>query len=373
MGSGSINLPVSGGGTSDAFFDNGNISGSFTIDWSKGNYQRITLTGNANMTAMAGISAAGAKALQVVQGGAGGYTLAYPPAVAWPSQTPPTLTTTFGRYDNLIFLSDGITISGNQVENYKPYNPNFRPSDISGLILWLDGADASSMTASGGGTPVNGNTISQWNDKSGQGHNAVQATTLNQFTYNTAVANGHSALTCANPNLMTLSGAASGTFLNTGVGFTYVLVMKRATLPGTPYFGRMFNPVDQNGHYMNLVLEDDNDGKSDSWQFADDGSGNWAIGGFTPFGGALNIVTLQYNGTGSTSTSNFALGLNGSPVVIGAGTAAGSGGTQAIGGISTTSSAANFNGIFYEICIYNNDISSGDLASLITYLQNKWA
>jgi hypothetical protein len=50
----------------------------------------------------------------------------------------------------------------------QPRSRIFQPSDISGLALWLDGADRTSMTFSG-------STISQWNDKSANGYNATVA------------------------------------------------------------------------------------------------------------------------------------------------------------------------------------------------------
>ncbi|MFM6604596.1 MAG: hypothetical protein ACKPH3_11045 [Dolichospermum sp.] len=50
------------------------------------------------------------------------------------------------------------------------------PAQIS-TDLWLDAADSSTIT-------LNGSTVSQWNDKSGNGRNATQATAANQPAYN---------------------------------------------------------------------------------------------------------------------------------------------------------------------------------------------
>ena len=65
----------------------------------------------------------------------------------------------------------------------------WRPSAIprSQLALWLDAEDSSSIT-------LNGSTVSQWNDKSGNGRNVAQATAANQPTYNTTTFNGKPAL-----------------------------------------------------------------------------------------------------------------------------------------------------------------------------------
>ncbi len=53
--------------------------------------------------------------------------------------------------------------------------PSWTPAQIA-TALWLDAADTSTIT-------LNGSTVSQWNDKSGNGRNAVQNTAINQPTY----------------------------------------------------------------------------------------------------------------------------------------------------------------------------------------------
>jgi len=60
---------------------------------------------------------------------------------------------------------------------------NWTPAELPNLALWLDAADASTIT-------LNGSTVSQWNDKSGNGRNATQATAANQPTYTASGLNG---------------------------------------------------------------------------------------------------------------------------------------------------------------------------------------
>lgn len=56
----------------------------------------------------------------------------------------------------------------------------WRPDELgSSLALWLDAEDTASIT-------LNGSTVSQWADKSGNGRNATQATAANQPTYTAA-------------------------------------------------------------------------------------------------------------------------------------------------------------------------------------------
>ncbi|MFM6669887.1 MAG: hypothetical protein ACKPJO_07110 [Dolichospermum sp.] len=66
-------------------------------------------------------------------------------------------------------------------------NQLWTPSQIS-TALWLDADDANTIT-------LNGSTVSQWNDKSGNGRNATQATASNQPTYTTNGLNGKPVLT----------------------------------------------------------------------------------------------------------------------------------------------------------------------------------
>jgi hypothetical protein len=58
----------------------------------------------------------------------------------------------------------------------------WNPSMIS-TELWLDAADAGTITESGG-------AVSQWNDKSGNARHAIQTTSGNRPTVSTAVLNG---------------------------------------------------------------------------------------------------------------------------------------------------------------------------------------
>jgi hypothetical protein len=75
----------------------------------------------------------------------------------------------------------------------------FSPLDLS-PALWLDAADTSTITASGG-------SVSQWNDKSGNGRNVTQATGLNQPTTGSATQNGLNVLSFDGSNDSLVSAA----------------------------------------------------------------------------------------------------------------------------------------------------------------------
>lgn len=69
----------------------------------------------------------------------------------------------------------------------RPLASGFSPRQIPDLGLWLDASDASTFT-------LNGSTVSEWRDKSGNGKHAAQATAADQPTYATNVVNGRSAV-----------------------------------------------------------------------------------------------------------------------------------------------------------------------------------
>jgi hypothetical protein len=98
-----------------------------------------------------------------------------------------------------------------------PYNPSFgtllledvdfEPTQIENLTLWLDAADASTVTSVAG-------AISQWSDKSGNGNHATQATGSVQPSYegSNTIANGNPAIVwpdTANQTFLFLPGAVS--------------------------------------------------------------------------------------------------------------------------------------------------------------------
>lgn len=80
----------------------------------------------------------------------------------------------------------------------------------SALGLWLDAADASTIT-------LNGSTVSQWNDKSGRGFDLTQPTAANQPTYSatglnslpTVSSDGSDSLSRSNVDLLRNVGQAT--------------------------------------------------------------------------------------------------------------------------------------------------------------------
>ena len=87
----------------------------------------------------------------------------------------------------------------------------FSPTDISGLQLWLDADDSETIT-------LNGSTVSQWDDKSGNGYNVSQGTASYQPTYTASALNSKSVVSfdgsndvLRNNSVTPVSGSSSRT------------------------------------------------------------------------------------------------------------------------------------------------------------------
>lgn len=73
------------------------------------------------------------------------------------------------------------------VKGLIPSDGDFSPADLPSFVLWLDASDTSTITDSSG-------FVSQWDDKSGEGNNVVQATGADQPFTGATSQNGLNAL-----------------------------------------------------------------------------------------------------------------------------------------------------------------------------------
>jgi hypothetical protein len=142
-----------------------------------------------------------------------------------------TLTTAYGTfyfqgyiYEIIVYLTELTSSQRQQVERYlskkwgvsltsslpnshpfysiTPGLRTFRPIDIDGCALWLDAADATTLTLSS-------SNVTQWNDKSGNAYHAVGYN--NTATYNATGLNSKPALTFSSTKSM-VAPVPAGTF-----------------------------------------------------------------------------------------------------------------------------------------------------------------
>lgn len=83
-------------------------SGTVAVDCNTAAYYTLTLTGNVTTLSLTNVPAsprAFSLTLEVIQGGSGSYTIAWPGSVKWPAGVAPTLTTTVGKADVITLVT----------------------------------------------------------------------------------------------------------------------------------------------------------------------------------------------------------------------------------------------------------------------------
>lgn len=90
----------------DAEVDNGNSGTTDIINWTKGNKQKSTLTGNCTFTFVPPGGACNL-ILRLIQDSTGSRTVTWPKNIRWPARTEPAITTTGGAIDLISFFFDG--------------------------------------------------------------------------------------------------------------------------------------------------------------------------------------------------------------------------------------------------------------------------
>ena len=105
---------------------------------------------------------------------------------------------------------------------FQPPTPTgLTPPITTGLILWLDASDASTITTSGG-------RVTQWNDKSGWGNHATAETTNAPIV---GTFHGRTVMQCGGTNFMVLTTPIAG-----GTSTIFAVVYKNAVANGGMYF-----------------------------------------------------------------------------------------------------------------------------------------
>jgi hypothetical protein len=88
-------------------------NGATSINLDAAAYYVVTMTGNVTSLSFSAVPAspqAFAVTMEIVQGGAGSYTITWPGSIKWPSNVAPVLTTTVGKIDVVTLVTrDGGT------------------------------------------------------------------------------------------------------------------------------------------------------------------------------------------------------------------------------------------------------------------------
>jgi hypothetical protein len=227
-------------------------------------------------------------------------------------------------------------------------NPHrfFDPAKISGLAVWLDASDASTLfnATSGGSLPANNASVARWEDKSGNGRHFTKAT-ANQPTRVTSAVNSKDAVRFVGAQYIPRTG---GTF---GAADIVDVFFVSQTADST---------------YVFLASSSNTDRYLDATQ---SGSGSG------PQSNGVTVTSYRVNGAGVTATRGALLTARGSSTNV----------LSVLGIAATGADWANFelnyragfgfdvsDGYACELLIYSSSVSTADRNAIESYLGNKW-
>lgn len=256
----------------------------------------------------------------------------------------------------------------------------WNPSMLS-TALWLDAADASTITESGG-------AVSQWDDKSGNSRNATQSTAGNRPVYQLSAQNGLNAVrfTAASSHFLTAGSTSTWNFLHNGTDSSLFIVTKIGNAGDNPNAGYCL--CDTGGLSSSetgfICLYDDRAsfGRSDSlFQIITTGVSGAASAldisnnKITP--GAYSIISTYLDGNNATASNRILTRVNagvqfGANSLNNAPTTNNSSYAFLIGRAGNSGSPLPLNGDICEILVFSTQPDTGTRQKLEGYLAHKW-
>ena len=106
----------------------------------------------------------------------------------------------------------------------REYFTAFSPRSIAGCSLWLDAADASTIT-------LNGTNVASWQDKSGNGYSVGQSTPANQPSYSTNRLNGLAGIGLTSSTYLIQSGSNISNFASSSATTVFIVAKNDSSLP----------------------------------------------------------------------------------------------------------------------------------------------
>lgn len=249
-----------------------------------------------------------------------------------------------------------------------PSGGAFTPKSISGLTVWLDGAD--NTVFNGGGTAVNLDKVGVWADKSTNNYQYSQATSAKKGTFRTNIRNGLSAVQFANAANGQWVAETAATLMATNQGFTFFWVANCTSFPNAFIYPFSWKGASV-GASPSLGYSSDNSFKDIFWGC----DTTWCVWrGISVTGptSAWHYGTISYNGSGGSTTANFTANVDNAALSI-ISTAGNNGDTaNMVGGYQQGAITHNFEGYIGEYIYYNRLLSANEQASVRSYLATKW-
>lgn len=216
------------------------------------------------------------------------------------------------------------------------------PDEISDMIFWHDTSDSSSITKDGS------NKVSQWNDKSGNGHHLTQSSSSNQPLWTSGNRNSLDTIDFSGTVYMQQSA-----FTVEAQPLTLFLVFEAPTqaqiaIDGLGSSDRIFVGTGGSNDILKIWASTTLAGNATI-------AGNWSYG------------QAVFNST--SSSHDFTDGTNSS-------TASGNAGSNGSNGITVgvlQNAASDFwQGEMAEIILYGKEVTGDELTGLRSHLASKW-
>jgi hypothetical protein len=268
--------------------------------------------------------------------------------------------------------------------------PTLAPGGVgSGLQLWLDASDASTLydATTGGSLVAADGGVARWEDKSGNARHATQSTQANRPVRKTSQQNGLDTILFDGSNdSLSISGSNSSLKFLHSTQNTVFIVVRCGTSANPNYRGAIFDSTDDLStsgpgvtlHYDDRASQSRNDLLNfDLWN---------AIAAPDPYVGleASNnrltantylALSLEIDPTTGTAANRIRHRVNGS-AAVGGNTFTGTLSTANSKGSFTMGAAGNgtspFSGNLAELIIYNAALSGTDRERVEDYLIDKW-
>ena len=273
-----------------------------------------------------------------------------------------------------------LTLNNAAASNFVVVNDTsvWTPAIISGLQLWLDASDTSTLFDSnvgGNNVTTNSTAIGRWQDKTGNGRNFIQATSNNRPVFLTNQLNGKSVISFDGLNDVLASSSSTTNGLLSGVsGMSIFAVRKTKSTVSTAestfiaYSNLTFTRLhlyvgatdSSNVSFRRII--------SDGVTTVTGGNDTAAVGSF-----GLYETVIDFNPAVKTSSSykNGTL-LSQNTNLTSTGSTAAVAGNSGIGGApGGTSFWADVD--IAEIIIYGSALTTTQRQQVETYLNTKWA
>jgi hypothetical protein len=239
---------------------------------------------------------------------------------------------------------------------------NFTPASVTGLQLWLDASDASSLydATSGGSLVAADGAVARWQDKSGNARHATQATSGSRPLCRTAVKNGMAALEFnGTSNYLDISSTLSFS------EYTVFVVAKRSTVSGS----------------AGILSSDNGAGTRSSQCCRVSGANIESISFSSTTGGTVVTATSSatvsanewFTAAVTQSSTTLSIYKNGTSVASVSATHHSTAVSPTVGRLlKNLSDSFMWDGNIAEIIFYSNALSDTSRAAVSSYLIQKW-